>query len=232
MVTARNFLDELLADLHRPGRYLPDHPFVTGVEQGTLTLDQLRGWAKETFPIFGTALRFLNVTPPGMDAIAHDREYKHLLWESMIEELYGAMSETAGHTELFLRFCGALGLTRKEVVAHRSGPEVSDLLRFTDRLRREVPLVVTQTVIGTGAESHVPETFRKIIHGLKTHYGLTDEQIEFFSVHIEADEEHGDVSARIVEKYVTTDELRRQTRELTGEFIDKFWAAWNVWQKY
>ena len=232
MVTARDFLSELEAELRQPGRHLPDHPFVTGVHEGRLTREQLRGWALQTFPIFGLSLRFLNQPVPGLEMIADDAEFKQMLWENKVEELYGAISETAGHTELFLRFAGALGLKRREVVSARRAAEIDDLLKFFERIRRDVPLVVSQTVIGTGIESQVPDSFRKVVQGLKTHYGLDDHAIEFFSVHIEADEEHGDVSARIVEKYITTEEMRRQTRDLTLQALDKLWAAWNVWQRY
>lgn len=232
MVIARDFLAELENELHQPGRYLPDHPFVTGVEQGTLTREQLRGWTLQTFPIYGLSLRFLNLPTPGIEMIAEDAEFKQMLWENKVEELYGAISETAGHTELFLRFAGALGLKRQEMMTVKRAPELNDLLQFMERMRREAPLVVSQTVIGTGLESQVPTSFRKIVDGLQRHYGLRDDQIEFFTVHIYADEEHGDVSARIVEKYITTEEMRQQTRNLTLQALDKFWTAWNVWQRY
>ena len=39
-----------------------------------------------------------------------------------------------------------------------------------------------------GLESQVPGIYKRNLPPLKTHYGFTDHEVEFFAIHIEADE--------------------------------------------
>ena len=50
-----------------------------------------------------------------------------------------------------------------------------------------------------GLESQVPGIYRRNLPPLKPLYGFTDHEIEFFAIHIEADEIHGERGYEIVE---------------------------------
>jgi pyrroloquinoline quinone (PQQ) biosynthesis protein C len=45
---------------------------------------------------------------------------------------------------------------------------------------------------------------------LKKYFGLSDEALEFFFVHSDANDEHGDINERILRKYCLTKEMQRK----------------------
>ena len=55
-----------------------------------------------------------------------------------------------------------------------------------------------------GLESQVPGIYKRNLPPLKTHYGFNDREVEFFAIHIEADEVHGERGYQIVERHCTT----------------------------
>ena len=65
-------------------------------------------------------------------------------------------------------------------------------------------------VLTIGLESQVPDLYRPIVPALRGVYGFTDDDIEFFTLHIEADVEHGDAGFEIVVNH-STDERAQQT---------------------
>ncbi len=78
--------------------------------------------------------------------------------------------------------------------------------------------------LSLAGESQVPDAMRAAVQGLRQHYGLSDEQIEFFIVHIAGDEEHGGVAEELVRQYATTDETQARVREAVSTFCDKWWT--------
>jgi len=63
----------------------------------------------------------------------------------------------------------------------------------------------------------VPAIYSKTTPPLIEKYGFTEEEVTFFSLHIVADQEHGDRGYEIVEKYVTSDEQRKTCVGLVRE---------------
>ena len=55
-----------------------------------------------------------------------------------------------------------------------------------------------------GLESQVPGIYQRNLPPLKTLYGFSDHEVEFFAIHIEADEVHGERGYQIVERHSTT----------------------------
>src|SRR4029079_9271949 len=74
-------------------------------------------------------------------------------------------------------------------------------------------------------ESQVPEVAKTKIAGLKQFYGIDDERsLQFFEVHIGADEIHAEVGAQMVRRNVR-DEASRQAVLATGrECADALWS--------
>jgi len=52
-----------------------------------------------------------------------------------------------------------------------------------------------------GLDSFVPDSFTRLVVGFKSNYGLTDEQLVFWTMHILADQEHGDEGIELVCEY-------------------------------
>jgi pyrroloquinoline-quinone synthase len=51
-------------------------------------------------------------------------------------------------------------------------------------------------------------------------YGLSEEDLEFFFMHLEADEEHAGRAIELVKKYCTTEELLERCKEGVREVLE------------
>ena len=61
-----------------------------------------------------------------------------------------------------------------------------------------------------GLESQVPSIYRKQTPTLREKYGFTDEEVEFFDLHIVSDEIHGERGYQIVLEHADTVELQQR----------------------
>jgi len=74
-----------------------------------------------------------------------------------------------------------------------------------------------------GLESQVPGIYRRNLPPLKPLYGFGDHEIEFFAVHIEADEIHGERGYEIVETYSKTAEQRERAVDAVRQATEMRW---------
>jgi pyrroloquinoline-quinone synthase len=79
------------------------------------------------------------------------------------------------------------------------------------------PFHVAAAGLLVGLESQVPGIYTRNLPPLKTHYGFSDHEVEFFSVHIEADEVHGERGYAIVERHATTRERQAEAVDAVRE---------------
>ena len=74
-----------------------------------------------------------------------------------------------------------------------------------------------------GLESQVPGIYKRNLPPLKKHYGFTDHEVEFFAIHIEADEIHGERGYQIVERHSNTPERRAEALEQVRQATEMRW---------
>ena len=74
---------------------------------------------------------------------------------------------------------------------------------------REDPIVAVSALV-VGLESQVPSIYRKQTPTLREKYHFTDEEVEFFDLHIVSDEIHGERGYQIVLEGATTPELQQR----------------------
>jgi pyrroloquinoline-quinone synthase len=74
---------------------------------------------------------------------------------------------------------------------------------------REDPIVAVAGLV-VGLESQVPSIYRRQVPTLREKYKFTDEQIEFFDLHIVSDEIHGERGYQIVLEHATTVEMQQK----------------------
>ena len=86
-----------------------------------------------------------------------------------------------------------------------------------------------------GLESQVPGIYRRNLPPLKPLYGFTDREVEFFAIHIEADEVHGERGYEIVEQACTTRAMQeravdavRQATEMRWQYMTGLYRAYVV----
>src|SRR5436190_2179494 len=74
---------------------------------------------------------------------------------------------------------------------------------------REDPIVAVAGLV-VGLESQVPSIYRRQAPTLREKYKFTDEEIEFFDLHIVSDEIHGERGYQIVLEHANTVELQQR----------------------
>ena len=195
-------------------RSLLKHPFYQAWQRGELTLDTLRAY---TAQYYHHVLAFPQYVS-GAHAGCPDQGARQELLENLIEEERGEEN----HPELWLRFGDALGIARESVVTTEALPET---LRLVDTYFD----VCKNGSFGQAAtalycyESQVPEVARTKIAGLKQFYGIDSPGgLQFFDVHIEADEWHAEVGRGFIERYGADDP--QATRETAQRCLDALWG--------
>ena len=223
MVAARDIVDELKEMIEE--RSLLKHPFYQAWQQGALTQEHLRGYAAQyyhhvlAFPQYVSAAH----------AICPTQTERRDLLENLIEEERGDHN----HPELWLRFAEGVGAARADIEHAAPLPPTERLVELFREVtgRRSFAEACAALYV---YESQVPEVAKTKIAGLKRFYGIADERsLEFFEVHIGADEVHAEVGAAMIRRNTPDDASRaavlasgRECADALWEFLDGVHAAY------
>lgn len=223
-MSPEEFVNLIRAQCREPGRGMTDHPLVLAVEAGTATRAQLRLFTEQFYLHIRNMLPWIGqifVTCP------HE-EVRTTLVKNLAEECMGTFTKTKAHPELLLEFGAAIGLDVEATRAADQLPVGRRLTEYFEFMSNCRPWFVPLSAIGIGLESFVPDTFTRLVAGFKDNYELTDEQLVFWTMHILADQEHGDEGIELVSAYAVTPEARKQVFDSTIETSERFFALWNV----
>jgi pyrroloquinoline-quinone synthase len=189
------------------------NPFTEKWVKGELTRDQLGAWAAQHYQYVSQFPRWCATvygTCPDADA-------RDFLLENIIEEESGTK-----HVDLLIRFAEACGVSRAQVETARQLPTTRGLTAWCYEMSH-APFHVAAAGLLVGLESQVPGIYRRNLPPLKTHYGFTDHEVEFFAIHIEADEVHGERGYQIVERHGTTPERQAEAIEAVRQATEMRW---------
>ncbi len=187
-LSAREFLDECIAFKRE---HAPQSRFLRGLVLGKLDAAQLRQWAMDFYyyvePAIPTIAAWLSAAPT-----LPDREIYKLIARNLAGEM-GYIKE-AEHHDLYLQFCRGLDITRDQLLDHLPLPSTigaASVMGYYCRNSFEEGL----GAFGLAVEMEVPgrPNGAKIIHdGLQQHYHIDDQAMEFWAIHMQAEEEHGE----------------------------------------
>ena len=169
---------------------LLNHPFYQSWNGGMLSNETLKTYAKEYYHHVAAFPRYLS----GIHFQCDDIKTRQVLLGNLIEEEQGEEN----HPELWKRFAQGLGVERSELDAPAKFASTHTLVDgYYD-------LVKSDFATGLGAlyayERQTPEVAKSKIDGLKAHYGITEAQsLQFFTVHMEADQWHSAECATLIE---------------------------------
>ena len=175
-------------DLEIERHSLLKHKFYRLWSEGSLNVDQLKGYAMEYFQLVkAVPLLVRNV----MSSCTNDTNLKYALDENYREE--------SEHIDLWVKFAVSMGIKSDELVNYVPSDTTNKVVRFL--------IALTKKSFGQGAaamyayEKQLPEISRSKINGLTQFYSLGNsrEGIEYFTVHEEADVRHAAVWKGIIE---------------------------------
>lgn len=195
-LSAREFLDECVAFKRDHG---PQSTFLRGLVLGKLNDPQVQRWAKDFYyyvePAIPTIAAWLASAPT-----LPDRDVYRLIARNLAGEM-GYIKE-AEHHDLYVQFCAGLGITRDDLLDHlplASTVGAASAMGYYCRNSFEEGL----GAFGLAVEMEVPgrPNGAKVIYdGLKRHYRLDAKALEFWAIHVEAEEEHGENAVAALER--------------------------------
>jgi pyrroloquinoline-quinone synthase len=187
------------------GKSANKSPFSLAWAAGTLSRGHLCRWAENHYHYVGPFADYLGYLYARMPA--KFVEAKDFLLANMYEEEIGGDR----HTDLLIRFAEACGTTRARVTDpdNMSATTLGLQSWCYSVAMREDPIVAVAALV-VGLESQVPSIYRKQTPTLREKYGFTDEEVEFFDLHIVSDEIHGERGYQIVLDHADTPELQQR----------------------
>jgi pyrroloquinoline quinone (PQQ) biosynthesis protein C len=184
----REFLDECVVFKRE---HAPQSAFLRGLVLGKLTEAQVKCWARDFYyyvePAIPTIAAWLASAPT-----LPDRSVYQLIARNLAGEM-GYIKE-AEHHDLYLQFCAGLGITRDDLLEHlplASTVGAAATMGYYCRNSFEEGL----GAFGLAVEMEVPgrPNGAKVIYdGLTRHYNIDAHALEFWAVHVQAEEEHGE----------------------------------------
>ncbi|HET6457920.1 MAG TPA: iron-containing redox enzyme family protein [Nitrosopumilaceae archaeon] len=160
------------------------HQFYVMWNEGTLTLESLSGYSKEYFQLVKAVPEFVNMVK------AHASHNKDTLATNQNEE--------SEHIVPWMKFAGSLG------VSHRELEEYVGLEKTRQAVSNLSKLMITfegGAAAMYALEQEVPKISLSKIDGLRKFYNIsTDDAIEYFRLHAEADIRHAALWRKILEK--------------------------------
>ena len=222
-MTSGEFVQALKAEITAHPKLRSRHPFVKAVQAGSLSQEHLREWARQDYKFRNAVprvsmMRYLACSDPG---------YARRLYEVVEEETEGLATGSAGHIDLFVDFAKALGLSRAELDQAPLAPATAAHLYFVELMIHQYPWFVVMAA-QMAAEGTFPEATGALADCLMAHYGLSRDAVRFFTVHKEADEEHGSLAEEIAEAYLHSPALQQQTREVALRRLELLYDTWTI----
>ena len=125
----------------------------------------------------------------------------------------------------------AFGFDREKIIREAYClPETAAVLNWYHYAATSLDVLEGVAVLNFAAEGHnaeirsLPGISKVMYDAMTTHYGKSHEDIMFYYVHDYADQEHSEVGARNLAKYVTTPEQQERVR-IAISMTNDAWAG-------
>jgi pyrroloquinoline-quinone synthase len=183
------------------------HPFFAALERGAVPKPVVQAWVKQFYPWLASvpiamAERYSNC-PIDIDL----DPYRRLILDQLLEEAGDPHGKAPGHPELWLRFCEGLGVSRSDVLAEpqlASTMVAIDDFLYTNRIH---PFYISAA--GSSEPPNV-ELCERLLPAFRKHYGVAEDHLEYYRLHVTADVEHSEWIGKIVAGFSSTPDIRHR----------------------
>ena len=219
-VPPRQFLNALRKRIRsHPG---VNHPLLARVAYVPFSREDYKVLGMQHFPLVGMFTGYLErllIRAPDSDA-------KQWIAKVLVDE-YGEGSEGKDHATLYREYLHAAGATDAEIDEVRLHPAVTAFVAEHRRICEQEPFLVGLGALGPGHEWSIPHMFPSIIRGLRN-AGFAEDEILYFTLHIDQDEDHGAWLEEALADYADTDEHQAQIERGAMLSLDaraRFWSG-------
>jgi pyrroloquinoline-quinone synthase len=194
--------------------WFEDRPFMRDFAAGKIPREKLARFAPSYCFQVDQFKRFIGA----IYANAEPRDVRELMLENLWEE-HGEGNPERDHTALVAKFVRALGAEIPDIYDVEPIPEGR---RWIDRILgicQKEHFVVGLAALSFGIEART-RTMAMLGQIYRDGYGLSEDDLEFFFMHLEADEEHAGRAIEMVRKYCTTEDLLERSKWAVSEVLD------------
>lgn len=203
----------------KAGRIKQPHPWSVALGRGKVSGDALVEYVKNRYYFLA------NINRKDAQIIANcpvSAARRMLMRKYIDEEGQDVVGGKLGaHYEMWLKVADALGIPREVMNSFRDVVPayrytVDAVFSFAKHHSWVEGLTATYATEGgmwrryTPREEHGHGDFLGEGDALKKYYGLKEKDLEFYFVHSDANDEHGDICENILKQYCTTKELQRK----------------------
>ena len=202
------FIDSVIKETIQPGvDQLMALPYFTELRAGKLSAKRLQGWALQHYLHNHALLKGFALC---MVKNSHDADlFKYFLYQLNEEQYHPDLAKKFG-LEIGLQEADFLTATPIfECLAHTSKTIHGMLLGSAPENRASA--LVNETMVCRYSEEHIA--------ALKKHYGLTDKQMQFFTVHAIADQEHTAMASELIAKHANSEHQQQRVREAAAHMV-------------
>ncbi|MGZ4128949.1 MAG: iron-containing redox enzyme family protein [Actinomycetota bacterium] len=151
-------------------------------------------------------------------AKAEPRDVRELMLENLLEE-HGEGDPSRDHAQLVARFGRAMGADLPTPYDLDPIPESRQWVERILKICLEEEFVVGLAALSYGIEART-RTMAFLGAIYRDKYGIAEEDLEFFFMHLEADEEHAGRAIELIRKYCTREEQLEQSKRAVAEVLD------------
>jgi len=210
-------VDETLAAVAAAHKDVPftRHPLWQGLWDCTFSHAQLCEFARQ----YGIIPLHNHNYHGRLYVICPDPKWRARLAEVVYEEGTGKIySKGIPHNQLYLNFGRGLGLADEELWNAAYCPEAIAFKNYFQNVcSRDIVEGIAAHMLG--AEAQGPGFFAGMAKRMKEAYRLSDQTVDFWVIHDEADEDHSGVGVELLADFARTDEDRKLVIRTVREMI-------------
>jgi pyrroloquinoline-quinone synthase len=184
------------------------HPFLKRFATEKITVGQIQTFGLQHYQLVKVFVNYMtNVLPkiPDQDASS--------LFRVVFDDEFGQHTIFRSHPALYRNFLKSLGLSDEAWGRVSLLPEIEGFIEGHMALTRGQDFIFALGAIGPGHEFSIPTMFTYLIDGIKKSTDLSDEDVEYFSLHIEEDKEHAVVFNQLISRHVVTEDGQKRLRD-------------------
>ncbi|MEA2780428.1 MAG: pyrroloquinoline-quinone synthase [Rhodospirillaceae bacterium] len=155
------------------------------------------------------------------------RDIKKEIAENLFGELAGT-PEVPSHWELALRAGMAAGFTADNIDARPMFPETKIYPDTVAAYAMRGAWVEALSFVALGIEDMFTQFCDGATEAVQEHYGFSDDQAAYFSVHIGADEHHAETGWHTARTHGATDEKKQSIRRAALEGRNMWWNMYSA----
>lgn len=184
------------------------HSFLKRFSTEKLTLGQIQTFGLQHYQLVKIFVNYMtNLLPKIPDKDAAD------LFRLVFDDEFGQHTIFRSHPALYRNFLKSLGLEDADWGRVKQLPETAQYIDDHLQQTRDEDFLFGLGIVGPAHEFAIPTMFEYLIAGFQRNTALTEEQFEYFTMHIIEDKEHAIVFNKLIVRHVESETGQRLLRD-------------------